>query len=189
MFQGQYYDTEKGLYHNRFRYYEPGVGRFVTQDPIGLEGGVNLYQYASNPVQWVDPLGLAPCGVGAKIKHITDLLRAGKNPEVWVSSKAEAEEILLAFITGNELKGAYRNTTSQTMPNSPKSSTSDWLPGGKPGGPGVPADPNGAYKKEGTYHWDKADPNAKRGDHACEGSHLQIHNFQNRVIRIFYPDK
>jgi RHS repeat-associated protein len=58
-FQGQYYDTETGLHYNRFRYYDPDVGRFTTQDPIGLLGGVNNYQYAPNPMVWVDPLGLA----------------------------------------------------------------------------------------------------------------------------------
>ncbi|WP_314725855.1 HNH endonuclease, partial [Serratia entomophila] len=35
------------------------VGRFTTQDPIGLRGGLNLYQYAPNPLMWVDPLGLS----------------------------------------------------------------------------------------------------------------------------------
>ncbi len=57
-FQGQYYDTETGLHYNRFRYYDPDVGRFVTQDPIGLDGGDNLYQYAPNPAGWIDPHGL-----------------------------------------------------------------------------------------------------------------------------------
>ena len=58
-FQGQYFDAETGLHYNRFRYYDPDVGRFVSQDPIGLAGGVNLYSYAPNPLNWVDPLGLA----------------------------------------------------------------------------------------------------------------------------------
>ncbi|WP_068639417.1 RHS repeat-associated core domain-containing protein [Thauera butanivorans] len=57
-FQGQYYDEETGLHYNRFRYYDPDIGRFVSQDPIGLAGGVNTYQYAPNPVTWIDPLGL-----------------------------------------------------------------------------------------------------------------------------------
>ncbi len=57
-FQGQYFDTETGLHYNRFRYYDPDVGRFVTQDPIGLLGGDNLYQYADNPIRWADWLGL-----------------------------------------------------------------------------------------------------------------------------------
>ena len=58
-FQGQYFDYETGLHYNTFRYYDPEVGRFVTQDPIGLGGGVNFYQYAPSPVTWVDPWGLA----------------------------------------------------------------------------------------------------------------------------------
>ncbi|WP_210501247.1 RHS repeat-associated core domain-containing protein, partial [Pantoea ananatis] len=43
-------------------YYDPQVGRFTVQDPIGLEGGWNLYQYAPNPLSWIDPLGLNKCG-------------------------------------------------------------------------------------------------------------------------------
>ena len=58
-FQGQYYDEESGLHYNRFRYYDPEIGRFVSQDPIGLRGGTNLFEYAPNPIIWVDPLGLS----------------------------------------------------------------------------------------------------------------------------------
>jgi len=61
-YQGQYFDAETGLHNNRFRYYDPDAGRFVSHDPIGLAGGVNLYQYAPNPLSWVDPLGLSKCG-------------------------------------------------------------------------------------------------------------------------------
>ncbi len=56
-FQGQYYDEESELHYNTFRYYDPELGRFISQDPIGLMGGINLYQYAPNPVEWVDPWG------------------------------------------------------------------------------------------------------------------------------------
>ncbi|MDH5859300.1 RHS repeat domain-containing protein, partial [Lampropedia aestuarii] len=62
-FQGQYYDAETGLHYNRFRYYDPDCGRFVSQDPIGLAGGLHLYQYSSNPVAWIDPLGLSSCSI------------------------------------------------------------------------------------------------------------------------------
>ncbi|MCX2831879.1 RHS repeat domain-containing protein, partial [Microbulbifer thermotolerans] len=57
-FQGQYYDEETGLHYNRFRYYDPEVGAFTQQDPIGLLGGINNYRYVPNPVGWVDPYGL-----------------------------------------------------------------------------------------------------------------------------------
>ncbi|MFJ3009203.1 RHS repeat-associated core domain-containing protein [Pseudomonas fluorescens] len=57
-FQGQYQDHETGLHYNRHRYYDPSVARFVSRDPIGYAGGINLYQYAISPAQWVDPNGL-----------------------------------------------------------------------------------------------------------------------------------
>ncbi|MGE8391204.1 MAG: RHS repeat-associated core domain-containing protein [Pseudomonas sp.] len=57
-FQGQYLDRETGLHYNTFRFYDPDIGRFTQPDPIGLLGGSNLYQYAQNPVRWIDPLGL-----------------------------------------------------------------------------------------------------------------------------------
>ena len=56
--QNQYFDEETGLHYNLFRYYEPEAGRFVNQDPIGLWGGENLYQFADNALVWFDPLGL-----------------------------------------------------------------------------------------------------------------------------------
>ena len=63
-YAGQYADGETGLHYNLFRYYDPQVGRFIVQDPIGLAGGnLNLYNYAPNPLLWIDPMGLALSGV------------------------------------------------------------------------------------------------------------------------------
>ena len=56
--QNQYADHETGLHYNFFRYYEPDAGRFVNQDPIGLMGGVNFYQFAPNIQNMMDPWGL-----------------------------------------------------------------------------------------------------------------------------------
>lgn len=57
-FQGQYLDRETGLHYNLYRFYDPDIGKFISGDPIGLKGGINLYQYAPNPIRWIDPLGL-----------------------------------------------------------------------------------------------------------------------------------
>jgi RHS repeat-associated protein len=57
-FQGQYFDQEIGLHYNTFRFFDPDIGRFVTEDPIGLAGGENLQLYGKNPYGWIDPLGL-----------------------------------------------------------------------------------------------------------------------------------
>ncbi|OCG78433.1 hypothetical protein A9G42_03195 [Gilliamella sp. Nev6-6] len=58
-FQGQYYDEETGLHYNLNRYYDPFTGRYITQDPLGILGGLNSYQYVNgDPINWIDPLEL-----------------------------------------------------------------------------------------------------------------------------------
>ena len=58
-FQGQYEDEETGLYYNRFRFYDPKTGNYISQDPIGLAGGnPTLYGYVGDSNSWVDALGL-----------------------------------------------------------------------------------------------------------------------------------
>jgi uncharacterized protein RhaS with RHS repeats len=49
--------VETGLHYNTFRCYDPGCGRFISPDPINIEGGLNLYQYAPNAANWIDPWG------------------------------------------------------------------------------------------------------------------------------------
>ena len=57
-YQGQYYDSEVELCYNRFRYYHPETGRYISQDPIKLLGGFNVFAYVSDTNAWVDVLGL-----------------------------------------------------------------------------------------------------------------------------------
>ena len=63
-FAGQYSDEELSgdIYYNRFRYYDPQLGQYITQDPIGLAGGnPTLYGYVGDTNTWIDPFGLAKC--------------------------------------------------------------------------------------------------------------------------------
>jgi|GEM_PF-1223620 len=69
-FAGQYYDAETQLHYNYFRYYDPQTGRYVTSDPIGLEGGLNTFGYVGgNPIANIDPLGLEKLP-----QHVIDIL-------------------------------------------------------------------------------------------------------------------
>ena len=62
LFTGQYEDTESGWVYNRFRYYDPHAGVYNAQDPLGLLANLGTAQgYVTNPVIWVDVLGLQSC--------------------------------------------------------------------------------------------------------------------------------
>jgi len=58
LYAGYWFDHETGLYQVRARYYDPGLSRFVNRDPIGYNGGMNLYAYCGdNPINATDPMG------------------------------------------------------------------------------------------------------------------------------------
>jgi RHS repeat-associated protein len=66
---GREFDTETGLYYYRNRWYDPSVGRFISEDPIGLSGGINLYAYVENdPHSFTDPSGLTPIPVEWQVR-------------------------------------------------------------------------------------------------------------------------
>ncbi|MBP0714258.1 RHS repeat-associated core domain-containing protein [Burkholderia sola] len=90
---GQHEDGDTGLYYNRYRYYDPKLGQYANQDPIGLYGGLNGYRYAiSNPAIKIDPLGL---------------FTAGKDGVIGVDSDG-----IPSFDEGNSLFHSYNVTNS-----------------------------------------------------------------------------
>ncbi len=117
-FQGQYFDEESGLHYNRHRYYDPNIGQFTTQDPIGLLGGVNNYQYAPNPTGWIDPFGLS-----CKEEPITDPSRILPAPE------SLTPEMPGAPITSVILPAGYRfnQAVSPGQPSPGKFGTDDTI--------------------------------------------------------------
>ncbi len=130
-YPGQYYDRESGLHYNRYRYYEPESGRFISPDPIGIAGGLNLYSYAPNTTAWSDPLGLTvrcPKKMPKQLKDEADRFqrRAQK-------SGAKAACIIYDPVSGKIYTGLsggpYPREIHGSMSNLPNS---DWLHGRDP---------------------------------------------------------
>jgi RHS repeat-associated protein len=70
-YTGREWDPETGLYYYRARYYDARLGRFLSEDPIGFGGGINLYPYVgSNPVNWIDPSGHVVVKRGPTTMHM-----------------------------------------------------------------------------------------------------------------------
>jgi RHS repeat-associated protein len=91
LYQGQYLDTETELAYNRFRYYDPSIGLFISQDPIGLHGNMpNFYSYVEDSNSWVDPVGLMPWGF---MNGASATITAGSNSGTFTSSSTGHAEI------------------------------------------------------------------------------------------------
>ncbi|WP_261850215.1 RHS repeat-associated core domain-containing protein, partial [Pectobacterium araliae] len=94
-----------GLCYNRFRYYDPSGGCYVSPDPIGIAGGESNYGYVPNPVCWVDPFGLAKCPT----------LTHGANGEI-LSAKATVSkaELKTGTATNQSSRDYARSLGNQT---------------------------------------------------------------------------
>ena len=126
-FQGQYYDHETGLHYNRHRYYDPHSGRFVSKDPIGLNGGANLYAYAQSAIMWVDPLGLKKFPMSHP--HCQEILKKIKNIEQQLSERyvelaADKHKLPNRIGPGEKLRSTIRG--HQTLINQQHSLLNKW---------------------------------------------------------------
>ena len=167
-YQGQYEDSETGLYYNRFRYYDPEAGQYISQDPIGLKGGHRLYSYVSNTQTRLDVFGLASSVTGA----INELIKG--EVKVTVSTRAEAEKVLYHL----QLKDGY---TSSAGLNS--TAAKDFY--------------RGSRTKTPYYHWDETwEFNEELQEYILENHdhtksharepHLQFHPNQGKDQRVFW---
>ena len=77
---GQYEDEETGLYYNRFRYYEPEAGFYLSQDPLRLRAGTKLYGYVRDPNTHLDPVGLETFYRTMSQEHWEELQQTGRMP-------------------------------------------------------------------------------------------------------------
>jgi RHS repeat-associated protein len=93
-FTGREWDPEVGLYYYRARYYDSKAGKFISEDPVGVQGGLNFYTYVENsPTDGVDPSGLSPqqCAGPCDSYWISGFSLAHHIPE-WLGMKSEPFE-------------------------------------------------------------------------------------------------
>jgi RHS repeat-associated protein len=79
-FAGHFFDEHLGLFYNRFRDYDPALGRYLQPDPLGHAGGINLFAYAANPMVQVDLRGLIHKKANSSDADGTDGQNGNKKP-------------------------------------------------------------------------------------------------------------
>lgn len=119
-YTGREIDSETGFYYYRARYYDPVIGRFISEDPLGFGAGVNFYAYVdNNPVNANDPSGLDPLSAIAKLggrlgnaatralneKIAKQYLDTGQY--VLKSGGGKAEQLIPNAVTGGAKGGAF----------------------------------------------------------------------------------
>ena len=114
LFTGQYEDTESGWVYNRFRYYDPHAGVYNAQDPLGLLANLGTAQgYVTNPVTWVDVLGLYGCNISKYMQWYTDPFQKKLLDVVdKVASRWDANSITLAMA---EIEVTFKKGTSEIL--------------------------------------------------------------------------
>ncbi|SAL57371.1 YD repeat-containing protein [Caballeronia turbans] len=127
--QGQYADNESGLRYNRYRYFDPATGSFVSQDPIGLLGGGNPYQFAFSTVGWIDPLGLRCAHVDEeKTLHIKNQFEPGSAEDLalrqhvadWNAQIEAAGGSMTRQSVTKEMRAAANTTAESTRKANPE---------------------------------------------------------------------
>ncbi|MFE8647279.1 RHS repeat domain-containing protein [Sphingomonas sp. NCPPB 2930] len=149
-FQGQQFDEETGLHYNRYRYYDPEGGFYVSQDPIKLLGGVNVYKYCTNPVGFVDPWGLEPVA----FKTVGNVLCIKNKFPGGSAASNELEEFGRRW--NNQISSNGGSMTRRTLSDQEKKDSDKWkrnarcfcppgtvaghVPDAAAGGPAIPKD-------------------------------------------------
>ena len=107
---GQYEDPETGLHYNRFRYYDPQVGTYLSQDPLRLGAGLALYAYVADPTRAFDPFGLQSCDEEETEKAATKDIALGIAEP---GGRAFAESVGAAFFRDWQALGLFDRATVQ----------------------------------------------------------------------------
>jgi RHS repeat-associated protein len=125
-FPGQYHDEETGLSYNRYRYYDPSIGLYISADPLGLEADLNFFAYVPSPLTWQDPLGLA--GTMKRRRRMAEKIaeaqaKGGDQSVKGSVSRREAKRLCKQYAGDDTKRGKARNGADMLLSNDGKKRT------------------------------------------------------------------
>ena len=125
-YAGLFYHAQSGLYLTHYRVYDPVTARWLSRDPIGEMGGVNLYAYAyDNPVGLVDPLGLSPqfrrpklpknqCSNDCQKLYESLIRMCQETGYAFFACKAEIDQIIVRCLVNGTVPDECKNDKAKT---------------------------------------------------------------------------
>ena len=129
LFTGQYEDTESGWVYNRFRYYDPHAGVYNAQDPLGLLANLGTAQgYVTNPVIWVDVLGLQSCENNRENNELWEKLERERGQH---DGTVPLDHIVGGRVRDNVVSGYHSFEKRTEVANMIKNREAELPPGGK----------------------------------------------------------
>ena len=155
LFTGQYEDTESGWVYNRFRYYDPHAGVYNAQDPLGLLANLGTAQgYVTNPVIWVDVLGLQSCENNRENNELKEKLERERGQH---DGTVPMDHITNGGVKDGKVFGMHSFKKRTEVADMIKSGEAELPPGGKTF---FPQFTNG---DEGLKEWLSGDGGANKG--------------------------
>ena len=129
LFTGQYEDTESGWVYNRFRYYDPHAGVYNAQDPLGLLANLGTAQgYVTNPVTWVDVLGLQSCENNRENNELKEKLERERGQH---DGTVPLDHIIDSRIKKGKIYGGHSWTQRKDIAEKLANKEAELPPGGK----------------------------------------------------------
>ena len=171
LFTGQYEDTESGWVYNRFRYYDPHAGVYNAQDPLGLLANTGTAQgYVTNPVIWVDVLGLQSCENNRENNELWEKLERERGQH---DGTVPMDHIVDGSIRGGRISGYHSFEKRTEVADMIKSGEARLPPGGKTffpqfenGDEGLKewlGDADKGVVHDTIFHPDRVEPNGRWG--------------------------